>query len=212
MTITDHSAVPPIGWHGARFLEGPDASKGLPEVAGQIYATTDLTPRLVYMAKADLSGWDILFPIGVSSTPGFIGVQGSRSPAQTISDNTNTTIDHTSDSLVYDYGTVKPAGVEYVIPVGYGGIWRVSVIGRMNNPTGAGPYLFDIENSIGSGAGVASQEGYVSGNPSEQIAMNFQGDFEWSAGDTFNLRVFQNTGGNMTLNYYRLSAHLIGVP
>ena len=208
--VLSHSAIPPLGWHGARIIQGTDAAKGVPEILGQLYRTTDLTPNVVYIAMDDLSGWDILFYEGLTGTPSFIGVQTTRTPNQVIANNTNTSVNHTTDTTRYDYGTVKN-GTGFAVPVGYGGLWGFSVNVRLGSASSPGAVFIDIQNSVGAGAGVVDFDGAIT-DPTQDFGITLSGQLELPAGATCNLRVYQNTGNNVTLETYRLGAYLIGVP
>ncbi len=210
MSEISHAGLPPLAWHGSRFTGGNDASKGLPEIDGQIYITDDLTPNLVYIAKEDLSGWDILVAVGITGTPAFIGIQTQRAPAQSISDNTNTTINHSTDTVRYDHGGVG-SGADFQVPVGAGGIWNITAHVKLGSASAPGPIYIDIENSVGAAAGGVEFDGAIT-DPSQDFGVVLTGQLELADGDTFNLRVYQNTGNTVTLEFYRITACLFGVP
>jgi hypothetical protein len=180
----------------------------MPEITGQLYEATDSGE--VYRAKPDLSGWDLLFPVGITTTPGFTGIQSRRTPNQVIANNTNTTINHTSDTLAYDYGTIKGAAAVFTIPAGKGGIWQISAALRLGSASSPGAVYIDIQNSVGAAAGFVDFDGAIT-DPTQDFGIAFTGQLELPAAATFNLRVYQNTGNNVTLETYRITANLVGV-
>ncbi len=209
MSELGHVGIPADGWHGSRFTGGLDASKGIPAIAGQIYEATDT--GIVYRGKADLSGWDILFYVGVSFIPRYVGVQTKRAPSTNINNNLATNIDHTSDTIQYDHGGVKPIGATFVVPVGYGGIWYISASVKMDAPSSPGTVYAQIQNSVGLAAGEIYYDGSIT-DTSKPHDTSMAGELELPAGATFRLQITQVTGAVLALLRYTIRASFRGAP